>query len=117
MRALEVRPSVRVRDDSARGRMPDGQGPARQWPLRALLALFLVSAIWVLVADRHKIGHALAGMDWRAVVIAAISGTLAVLCMFAAWREAVAGGGAELSTRDSLRIYAIGQVGKYLPGA
>jgi glycosyltransferase 2 family protein len=44
-------------------------------------------------------------------------GLLAVLAMFRSWLAAVTDGGVELPARDALRIYAVGQIGKYLPGS
>src|SRR5262245_32509210 len=56
-------------------------------------------------------------LDWGSLALSALAAVLALLCIFAGWEVAVAGGGSGLRTRDALRIFGVGQVGKYVPGA
>ena len=46
-----------------------------------------------------------------------VFGLLAVLATFVSWLAAITDGGIDLPFRDALRIYAVGQVGKYVPGS
>ena len=95
----------------ARGRLK------RHHLVHLLLAGFLAAAGWALWSRRDDLGVALARLDWASVAAALVVGLLAVLALLMSWAAAVRDGGVELPLRDLVRIYAIGQVGKYVPGS
>lgn len=91
--------------------------PTRQHLLNLLLAAFVVAAAWALLSRRADLAAALARLDWPSVAAALVLGLLAVLALLLSWAAAVRDGGVELPLRDLVRIYAVGQVGKYVPGS
>lgn len=96
-----------VRDSRARHR----------WLIHLLFALCLLAAAWYLIGRRHQLADAFRQLSWGGVLLSAVFGYLAVFAMVLSWIAAVRDSGVELPARDTVRIYAIGQVGKYLPGS
>ena len=99
---------------------PIPTAPPSQWRRLvsyAFLALCLVAGVWAVASQRAELADALSKVSWQSIVIAFVFGLLATLAGFMCWFAAVTDGGVELPLRAGFRIYAVGQVGKYLPGA
>jgi uncharacterized membrane protein YbhN (UPF0104 family) len=82
-----------------------------------MLAACLGAAVWAIASRGSELAAALRELSWPAVVGSFIFGSLAILALFGSWLAAVTDGGVHLSVRDGLRIYGVGQIGKYLPGS
>jgi uncharacterized membrane protein YbhN (UPF0104 family) len=89
----------------------------RRWASYAFLALCLVAATWAVASQGEELADALSDLAWPTVVLSFLCGVAATLAGFMSWQSAVTDGGVQLPLRVGLRIYAVGQVGKYLPGA
>ena len=95
---------------------------AAKSPARRLLLLLLVAALVAggavgFVRRGAKLVHAVEQLDVVSLVLAALFALLGVGAMLASWAVAVRDSGVELPTRDLVRIYCVGQVGKYVPGS
>lgn len=88
-----------------------------RWVRYALVLLCLAAAGWALVSRGDGLQRAIEQLSALDIAGALVTGLLAVLLLFLSWHAAVADGGVPLSLRDGLRIYGVGQIGKYLPGA
>lgn len=93
------------------------RGSWRRLVLYLLFALCVAAAVWFLYSRRHELGDALTRLRWGTVVLSFVFGYLAVLAMFLGWASAVRSGHVDLDRRHLLRVYGVGQVGKYLPGS
>lgn len=82
-----------------------------------LFLLCLAGAAWAIASRGHELGRALHQLSIVAVLGSFLFGLLGVLALFMSWLAAVTDGGVMLPVRDGLRIYGIGQIGKYLPGS
>lgn len=82
-------------------------------------AFFLVIglAIWAIVSRRVELAAALRELNLLAVSGAVLFGFLAIFATFGSWLAAITDGGVDLPVREGLRIYGVGQIGKYLPGS
>ena len=89
----------------------------QQWLTYLFLVLCLAAAAWAVASQREELGDALSELTWQSVLGSFVFGVLATLAGFLSWLAAVVDGGVHLPVRAGLRVYAIGQVGKYLPGA
>jgi glycosyltransferase 2 family protein len=88
-----------------------------RWVRLALLAVALGFCCYGLVAQRAEATAALHDLAWGPV-IAAVSAAIAGLgCLMLAWRAVLRDLGSPLPLRAVYRIYFIGQLGKYVPGA
>jgi glycosyltransferase 2 family protein len=83
----------------------------------ALVLACLAGAAWAVISRGPELVDALQKLSWSAVLASFAFGSLAVLALFMSWLAAVTDGGIELGARDGLRIYGVGQIGKYLPGS
>ncbi|GAB2870644.1 glycosyltransferase [Nocardioides pacificus] len=82
-----------------------------------LFALFLGAIAWALLSRRAEIVDSFVQLSWPAVLGSGALGAAAVGALYLSWLEAVRDGGVRLSARDGLRVYGVGQAGKYLPGS
>lgn len=97
---------------------PEPRERSRHLTLTYLLfALFLGAIAWALLSRRAEIADSFGQLSWPAVLGSGVLGAAAVGALYLSWLEAVRDGGVRLSTRDGLRVYGVGQAGKYLPGS
>ncbi len=82
-----------------------------------MFVLVIGVAIWAVISRRTELAAALRDLNALSVAGSALFGLLAVLAMFGSWLAAVTDGGIDLPVRAGLRIYGVGQIGKYLPGS
>lgn len=83
----------------------------------ALFLLCLAGAGWAIASRGTELKDAVGQLTVPALLASLLCGFLAVLALFVSWLAAVTDGGVELPLRDGLRIYGVGQIGKYLPGS
>jgi glycosyltransferase 2 family protein len=80
--------------------------------------LTVLAFVAVVLVDRwQELGAVLARLSLLAVglAIAAVLGSL--LCSFLGWRAALAGLGSRLPLGGAMRVFFLGQLGKYVPGS
>lgn len=82
-----------------------------------VFAVFLAAAAWFLYSRRHELAAGLRQLSPEAVVGSLVAGYAAIGAMLLGWAAAVRDGGVDMSLRDLTRVYAVGQVGKYIPGS
>ncbi len=82
-----------------------------------VLAIALVFGVLAVVRQGDEIAAALDEIDWLSVLASFAATIVGLLGIYRSWAVIVRDGGVDLSTRQSLRIYGIGQVGKYVPGS
>ena len=97
--------------------LPSSSRSPRRGLLLLVLALFVGAAVWALASRRHDLADALHQLSWAAVTGSLVLAVVAVLAMLMSWDAAVRDGGVDLPFRDMVRIYCVGQVGKYVPGS
>lgn len=94
----------------------------RRWSWRSAIRLALLLALLAfvtlaLVNRWHEVRPVLARLSPWAVAGAMAAVLANVLCSMLAWRAALAGLGARLPLRAGMRVYFLGQLGKYVPGS
>jgi len=95
-------------------------GPRWGWKKFAAYALFLialVAAVWAIASRGPELVKALQQLSILALVGSFVAGLLGILTLYLSWLAAVTDGQVELPVREGLRIYGVGQIGKYLPGS
>lgn len=83
----------------------------------AVVALAVVLGTWVVVDQWTEVRRALGDLAWWSAPGAFVAGAAGVYAIFRSWAGIVADHGVVLSPRQALRIYGVGQAGKYLPGS
>ncbi len=94
---------------------PTGRGLRVLGPAVVLLAVVL--GCWAVVDQREEIGDALGELTWWAAPVSFLAGAAGVYAIFRSWASVVADHGIDLTRQQALRIYGVGQAGKYLPGS
>jgi uncharacterized membrane protein YbhN (UPF0104 family) len=94
----------------------------RPWNWKKIATYFffllgLTAAAWVIVSRGSELTKALQHMSILALVGSFVAGLLGILALYRSWLAAVTDGPVNLRVRDGLRIYGVGQIGKYLPGS
>jgi uncharacterized membrane protein YbhN (UPF0104 family) len=92
---------------------------ARRWgpPLRALAAVAIVAALVVLLADQWPhVRPLLADLRWYGVAAAALAVWAGIAATFACWRAVLTALGYSPPLNGAMRIFYLGQLGKYVPG-
>jgi uncharacterized membrane protein YbhN (UPF0104 family) len=92
----------------------------RSWyrAIRALVLLTVLAfAAVVLVARWQEVRAALARLSLPAVGLAIVAVLGSLLCTFLGWRAALAGLGSRLPLGGAMRVFFLGQLGKYVPGS
>lgn len=77
----------------------------------------VVLGCWAVVDQWEEIRDALGLLSWWAAPVSFLAGAAGVYAIFRSWASVVADHGIDLSRRQALRIYGVGQAGKYLPGS
>jgi hypothetical protein len=74
-------------------------------------------AVWAVVSRRHAVADAAGRLDWRYLVLAALA-TLANLALTGmVWRALLTDLGSTLPIPAAVRVFFVGQIGKYMPGS
>jgi glycosyltransferase 2 family protein len=98
---------------------PTGRAPGR-WRrrLRQLVAgLFLAAVVALVVEQWPQVRPLLGRLSWPAVAGATAAVAAGNLATFCSWRALLADLGFALPFRAGLRVFFLGQLGKYLPGS
>lgn len=86
--------------------------------LRVLLgAAILAGVVAAFVTQWPRVRPALDNFDAADLVLAFIAVAVALFASMLSWRAMLAELGSPLALRDAVRIFYVGQVGKYLPGS
>jgi glycosyltransferase 2 family protein len=101
------------------GPAPAGPAPRRgRRLLRRLVAGLFLAAVVVLVVEQWPQVRPLLGrLSWPAVAAAAAAVAAGHLATFGSWRALLADLGFPLPLRAGVRVFFLGQLGKYLPGS
>lgn len=83
----------------------------------AFLCAALAATVWAIIDLRSEFNRAIVQFELPLVVVSVFLGVGAMLAMFCSWISILRDSSAQLGSRDGLRIYAVAQLGKYLPGA
>jgi glycosyltransferase 2 family protein len=101
-----------------------GPAPARPAPrrgrllLRRLVAGLFLAAVVVLVIEQWPQVRPLLGrLSWPSLAAATAAVAAGHLATFGSWRALLADLGSPLPLRAGLRVFFLGQLGKYLPGS
>ena len=107
----------RLADPTAADAVPPGPGGRWRTPLRlAVVGLFL-GVMAVVLAGQWRQARPLLGRLSAPVVLAAWVPVLAgIYATFRSWRAALAALGGRLPHAGAMRVFYLGQLGKYLPG-
>jgi len=93
--------------------------PAGRWrtPLRLVVAVVFVGVLVVVLAGQWRQARPLLGRLSVPVVVASWALVLAgIYATFRSWRAALADLGGSLPHTGAMRVFYLGQLGKYLPG-
>ncbi|MCM3925442.1 flippase-like domain-containing protein, partial [Frankia sp. AiPs1] len=93
-----------------------GRGP-RWWLVRGALVVALGLLVVALVSQWNDVQDSFRLLTVGSVVAAGIATILAVGTTVLSWRALLAGLGAALPLRAAVRIFFVGQIGKYIPGS
>jgi len=82
-----------------------------------VLLVAIGGTCWSLRKHAPSLLAALTEITVAALVVSMLFGLAALLALFRSWLAALSDGGVELTARDGLRVFAVAQVGKYVPGS
>jgi glycosyltransferase 2 family protein len=102
------------------GRARPGRGRLRRWrtPLRvAVLALFAAVLAAVLARRWNEVRPLLGNLSVAGVGIAAVAVIAGIYASFLCWRAVLTDLGSPLPLGGGMRVFFLGQLGKYLPGS
>ncbi|WP_261558514.1 lysylphosphatidylglycerol synthase transmembrane domain-containing protein [Frankia tisae] len=105
--------SAEPADASARR---SGRGP-RWWLVRGALLVALGLMVLALASQWNDVRDSFRLLTVGSVVASGVATILAVGTTVLSWRALLAGLGAELPLRAAVRIFFVGQIGKYIPGS
>jgi glycosyltransferase 2 family protein len=110
-------PTDGVAEQPTAADVPPGPGGRWQAPLRLAVAALFLAVIAVVLAGQWRQARPLLGRLSAPVVLAAWVPVLAGLyATFRSWRAALADLGGTLPHAGAIRVFYLGQLGKYLPG-
>jgi uncharacterized membrane protein YbhN (UPF0104 family) len=92
----------------------------RSWrsAIRALVLLAVLAVVAVVIVDRwQEIRAVLTRLSLPTVGLAMVAALGSLLCSLLGWRAALAGLGSRLPLGGAMRVYFLGQLGKYVPGS
>lgn len=90
---------------------------ARWWLVRAALLVAVAGLAWTLASQWREVSRSFDELTVTGVVLSGVVTVLAVGTTVFAWRALLAGLGARLPLRAAVRIFFVGQLGKYIPGS
>jgi hypothetical protein len=107
----------RLADQPTTGDVPPGPGGRWRTPVRLAVAGLFLAVIAVVLAGRWGQARPLLGRLSAPVVLAAWVPVLAgIYATFRSWRAALADLGGRLPHAGAMRVFYLGQLGKYVPG-
>jgi glycosyltransferase 2 family protein len=111
-------PTDGVADQPAAGDVPPGPGGRWRGSVRLVVAGLFLAVMAVVLAGQWRQARPLLGRLSLPVVGAAGGAVLAgIYATFRSWRAALADLGGQLAQAGAMRVFYLGQLGKYLPGS
>lgn len=92
---------------------PSSRRATLRW---AFLVIVVAFAAWAIVKERHELGRAWHQVTPFPVGTALVLSVVGAVVGFPQWRELLAGLGSKVPIRPAIRVYFLGQLGKYIPG-
>jgi hypothetical protein len=89
----------------------------RRLARRLVAGLFLAAVVVLVVEQWPQVRPLLGRLSWPAVAAATAAVAAGNLATFGSWRALLADLGSSLPLRAGVRVFFLGQVGKYLPGS
>src|SRR4051794_5475489 len=100
---------------------PNGDPPIprglTRWAPAAVVGCAVLVGIWAVARERGEIADALHQLHWWSVPLSFVACFAGLLAIFRSWACLLSDTGADVDLRAAIRIYAIGQAGKYVPGS
>ncbi|KPM55524.1 membrane protein [Frankia sp. R43] len=90
---------------------------ARWWAVRGALLLAAVLLVVALVGQWNDVRDSVGELTAAGLAGSAAATVLAVGATVLSWRSVLGGLGASLPLRAAVRIFCVGQIGKYIPGS
>lgn len=87
-----------------------------RWTRAAFLVVALGAAAWVVWGQREAVATAADRLEVVHVLVAVVAALVYGPVTAFAWRSLLVDGGAPVRTGVVLRVFLVGQIGKYLPG-
>lgn len=81
------------------------------------LTVALGLSVYLLASRWSEVLSALRALSIGAVIISLVAGTAGVLCSLLSWRALLADAGSRLPVGAAFRVFAVSQLGKYIPGS
>ena len=111
-------PADRLLDPPSAGGVPGAGGSRWRRVVRLLVAGLFLAAVVVVLAAQWRQARPLLGRLSAPVVLAAWALVVAgIYATFRSWRAALADLGGTLPHAGAMRVFYLGQLGKYLPGS
>ena len=96
---------------------PPGPGRRRGLLRAAVAGLFLAAVVVLVVGQWPQVRPLLGRLSWPALAAATAAVAAGSLAAFGSWRALLADLGFPLPLRAGVRVFYVGQLGKYLPGS
>ncbi len=87
------------------------------WARRLLLLAVVAYVAYQLAQQWHEVSTTLLALPWTRLTLSFAAVCVGVLLGPLVWRAMLADLGSRLRVRDAMRIYLVGQLGKYVPGS
>jgi hypothetical protein len=117
---LEAARQVTERDPLTPPAALSGRRPARPWRTALRLLVLTVFLAFIAVLLARQWGHVrplLGQLSLASIGIAAVAVVGGIFATFLSWRAVLADLGAPLPLAGAMRVFFLGQLGKYLPGS
>ena len=108
--------SARSRAKRAAAGSRPRRGP-RWWVVRGALLVALALGVVALVGQWNDVRDALRELTALGVAASGLATMLAIGATVLSWQAVLGGLGARLPTAAAVRVFCVGQVGKYIPGS
>jgi uncharacterized membrane protein YbhN (UPF0104 family) len=92
----------------------------KSWPRRLIelvvVGVFVGFLVWAVARQWHDVRVVLGELTVPAVALASVTMLAGIWCSFLCWRAVLADFGCDVPVTGAMRIFFVGQAGKYLPG-
>jgi uncharacterized membrane protein YbhN (UPF0104 family) len=104
-------------ENASDGARPRSRRGPRWWAVRGLLVVAFAGLGYALVGQWDDVADSIRSLTAVGLVTSSVVTVMAVGTTVLSWRAVLGGLGARLPLRAAVRIFFVGQVGKYIPGS